>query len=891
MSSPPPASPVPCPRCGRPTTHAFDATGVCPLCAGAQIFSFTIADKPGSTPPSPVPEHALGPTRIGPYSIISELGRGGMGAVYLAQHTQLGRIVALKVIPSGGSATSDLEMRFLREARTIARLTHPNIVAVHDAGRDHGHAYFSMDYFEDGDLARRLRAQPFSPRDAAQLLHRVAGAIAFSHAAGVLHRDLKPSNILLAAGVPHVADFGLAAELDSSGGLTVRTTVLGTPHYLAPEALSRGSVAQGVASDVYSLGVILHEMLTGRTPFAGASPVELPGLLARGDAPDLRLLAPQVPPDLATICAKCLEFDPSRRYATAADLTEDLRRFLGGESIKARPVSAAHRLLRWTRRRPALAATWVLSFLLAAGSLTAAALINRERLRANAAADESDALSRFLQTDLLQQGADSSAKNRDLKLRTAMERSEPAIATRFANTPLAEISVRQRFASIYLSLGEYTGAERQLRPTVALLRRVRGPHHPETQYASSEWASVLNEIGRASEAAALIRSAVPDLVAALGAEHPHAISALEVEAMVERDLGHAARAETLARRALEITQRTLPRDHELRRTALVNFSKIVDAPAKLPEVESAAREALAIAERVHGPTHHFTLSSRVDVATTRSMQGKPEEAVEVLRDLHAALARDQGPDDHATLRALGNLGYAQTRLGHHAEAEKIFSELVAARVRLLPPDHPLTLLAKRHLFLARGRNNQLPRAIDEMRELSALCAQALGPTHATTLANLRNFAAMLQSAGRYPESLVPVAAAYAGSAQELGDEDDATLAIEETYASALMQTNQLPLAETHWRHVADVVTRTQPDQWRAYYLRGQLAKTIARQGRHAEAEPGLRESYAGLIARQSSIPGNRLPAIKALAEALVTVCTALGRPAEAAEWQAKAAAP
>jgi serine/threonine-protein kinase len=850
-----------------------------------------MADRAGSTPPIPPADSFTGPTRIGPYAIISDLGHGGMGTVYLAQHTQLGRIVALKVIPSGGSATSDREMRFLREARTVARLSHPHIVVVHDAGRDHGHAYFAMDYFEDGDLARRLRAQPFSPRDAAQLLHLVAGAIAFSHAAGVLHRDLKPSNILLSAGAPHVADFGLAAELDSSGGLTARTTVLGTPHYLAPEALSRGSVAQGVASDVYSLGVILHEMLTGRTPFAGASPAELPGLLARGEAPDLRLLAPQVPADLVTICAKCLEFDPSRRYATAADLTEDLRRFLAGESIKARPVSAAHRLLRWTRRRPALAATWVLSFLLAVGSLTAATLINRERLRASAAAEESAALSEFFQIDLLQQGADASSLNRDLKLRTAMERSEKFIATRFANAPLAEISVRQRFASIYYSLGEHIGAERQLRPAVALLRHERGSHHPATQYACSEWASVLNELGRASEAAALIRSAVPDLVAALGAEHPHAIGALEVEAVVERDLGHTARAEALARRALDITQRTLPRDHELRRTALVNFSKIVDTPAKLPEVEIAAREALAIAERIHGPTHHFTLSSRVDVAANRAMQGKAEEAVEVLRELHASLAHDQGPDDHATLRALGNLGYAQTRLGQHDEAEKIFSELVAARLRLLPTDHPLTLLAKRHLILARGRNNQLPQAIDEMRELSELCAKALGPTHATTLANLRNLAAMLQSAGRYPESLAPVAAAYTGSAKELGDDDEATLAIEETYAGALMQTNQLPLAETRWRHVAEVVARTQPDQWRAYYLRGQLAKTIARQGRHAEAEPALRESYAGLIARQSELPANRRPALKALAETLATVCTALGRPAEAAEWQAKAAAP
>jgi hypothetical protein len=866
-------------------------TGVCVRCAGAQIFSQTMADRPGSAPPIPLAEVFEGPRRIGPYAIISELGRGGMGTVYLAQHSQLGRVVALKVIPSGGSAISDLEMRFLREARTIARLSHPHIVAVHDAGRDRGHAYFSMDYFEDGDLARRLRTQPFATREAATLLHQVAQAIAHSHAAGVLHRDLKPSNILLADCAPHVADFGLAAELDSSGGLTARTAVLGTPHYLAPEALSRGSAAQGVPSDIYSLGVILHEMLTGRTPFAGASPAELPGLLARGDAPDLRLLAPQVPADLATICTKCLEFDPARRYATAADLVEDLRRFLGGEPIKARPVSAAHRLLRWTRRRPALAATWLLSLLLATGSLTAAFLLNRERLRADQAAAESAALSDFLQIDLLQQAATASAQDRDLKLRTAMERSEKNIAVRFANFPSAEVSVRLRFALTYYTIGEYAAAERQLRPAVALLRRLRGPHHPETQYAASEWASVLNELGRTSEAAPLIRSAVSDLVGDLGPDHVRSIGALEVAAMVERELGHAAQAEILARRALEITRRALPPDHELRRTALVNFAKIVDAPDKLPEVERAARDALAIAERTFGPNHPYTLSSRVDVATLRSMQGKPEEAVDVLHELYSTLREKQGADDPATLRALSNLGFAQGRLRHYEEAEKIFTELVATRRRLLAPDHPLTLLAMKHLALARGRNNHLTEAIEQMRELTALEAKSLGPTHASTLANLRNLAAMLQSARRYPESLVAAEAAYTGSVHELGADDEATLAAEETYAAALILIERLPAAEVHWRHLAEVVTRTQPDQWRAYYLRGQLAKSIARQGRHAEAEPGLRESYAGLIARQSTIPANRLAAPKSLAETLVTVCTALGRPAEAAEWQAKAAAP
>lgn len=410
-SLPPSAS---CPRCGAITSHPFSGVGsVCLRCAGKRVFAL------GSEAPFPISpsddtlEKAAradtatldAPTRIGPYEIIEELGRGGMGRVYAARQSGLGRIVALKVLSVGPDAPPELEMRFLREAQTVARLRHPHIIAIHDSGRAAGHVYFSMDYIEGGDVARRLREHPFAVREAATLVAKVAAALAHAHAEGVLHRDIKPSNILLDGDEPHLADFGLAAQLETRGDFTSASGVFGTPQYLAPEAMRGGGAALSASSDLYALGVVLYALLTGRTPFAGASPAELPALVHDTEPPSLRLLAPAVPPDLETICLKCLERDPTRRYASAAALAEDLRRFLAGEPILARPVSGVGRFFRWCRRRPALAAIWFLVTALAIGSTVASLWI----LRARSAAEKSLALA---------QSAEASARERlrDAKL-------------------------------------------------------------------------------------------------------------------------------------------------------------------------------------------------------------------------------------------------------------------------------------------------------------------------------------------------------------------------------------------------------------------------------------------------------------------------------------------
>ncbi|HYH64857.1 MAG TPA: serine/threonine-protein kinase, partial [Urbifossiella sp.] len=345
---------------------------------------------PHANPTQSAPDPADLPQVPG-YEVEAVLGRGGMGVVYRARQRTLDRYVAIKMLLAGPSAGSQELERFRRETAALACLRHPNIVQVYDAGDVEGRPYFAMELVEEGSLARKLAGVPQPARPAAELLATLAGAVEAAHRAGVVHRDLKPANVLLAAdGAPKVSDFGLARRLEGEEGLTRTGAVIGTPSYMAPEQAEGAGGAIGPHTDVYALGAVLYECLTGRPPFRAESDlVTLYQVVTQEPVPPSRL-NPNVPRDLETVCLKCLHKEPRRRYATAAALAADLGCFLRGEAIAARPEGPAARLARRVRRRPALSAAVSVSALLlgvvVGGGLWVAAERSAER-RARDAAD------------------------------------------------------------------------------------------------------------------------------------------------------------------------------------------------------------------------------------------------------------------------------------------------------------------------------------------------------------------------------------------------------------------------------------------------------------------------------------------------------------------------
>jgi tRNA A-37 threonylcarbamoyl transferase component Bud32 len=330
------------------------------------------------------------------YEIIRELGRGGMGVVYQARQTKLNRPVALKMILAGSHAGAGELARFQTEAEAIARLRHPNIVQVYEVGDHEGKPYFSLEFCSGGSLEKKLNGTPLPPREAASLVETLAKAMQAAHEQHVIHRDLKPANVLLAEdGTPKITGFGLAKKLDEAGQ-TQSGAIMGTPSYMAPEQAGGTPSQIGPLADVYALGAILYECLTGRPPFK--APTSLDTILqVVGDEPvPVRQLQPHVPADLETICLKCLRKEAARRYESAAALADDLRRFLEGRPVVARPVGRWERAAKWVRRNPALAgaaAAVVLALLLGTAFSTGFA-IDASRQAAKARENEADAVAK-----------------------------------------------------------------------------------------------------------------------------------------------------------------------------------------------------------------------------------------------------------------------------------------------------------------------------------------------------------------------------------------------------------------------------------------------------------------------------------------------------------------
>jgi WD40 repeat protein/serine/threonine protein kinase len=371
-----------CSQCGQALPDGWPK-GLCQHCAltnalevsggESQLLMLgTQSSGDGEQPPMPTPR-LFGSRAFGDYELLEELGRGGMGVVYRARQVSLNRSVAVKLILSGEFASKQEVLRFRGEAEAAANLHHPNIVAIYETGEIQGQNYFSMEYVQGRTLAEVVRDSPLRPDSAARYVRIVAEAIHYAHGRGILHRDLKPSNVLIdAEDRPRVTDFGLARRLRGEFGITVTGQALGSPSFMPPEQTTGKSARVGPPSDVYGMGAILYHLLTGRPPFQAETIQGVLRQLHEREPVAPRLLNTSVPPDLETICLKCLAKEPEKPYPTALALAQDLGRFERDEPISARPANQLEKTWRWCRRKPAIAsllgATTALFLLVAIGS-------------------------------------------------------------------------------------------------------------------------------------------------------------------------------------------------------------------------------------------------------------------------------------------------------------------------------------------------------------------------------------------------------------------------------------------------------------------------------------------------------------------------------------------
>jgi formylglycine-generating enzyme required for sulfatase activity len=400
------------------------------------------------------------------YEILGICGHGGMGVVYRARQLKANRLVALKMIRAVEHASPTERLRFQIETEAVARLQHPYIVQLYEVGEVRGQPFFSLEFCDGGTLTDQLKKQPPTPREAAQLIETLARAIHYAHLRGVVHRDLKPSNVLLAGAerVAKITDFGLAKRIDAEAREVSQSgAIMGTASYMAPEQAAGKVRDTGPAADVYSLGALLYECLAGRPPFEGPQHVVLASVLNDEPLAPSRLGA-KVPADLETICLKCLSKEPARRYASAEELANDLRRFQEGEPIRARPVGAVERALKWARRRPALAALLLVTVLGLVGLAILSAKLAAKEKEARQEADKAKKARDALVSIFRISQADSHGGN---TARQILAQAETRIREEFADQPELRAELVAAIEEVKRNIGRTIPA--------AMVLEVRGP--------------------------------------------------------------------------------------------------------------------------------------------------------------------------------------------------------------------------------------------------------------------------------------------------------------------------------------------------------------------------------------------------------------------------------
>jgi serine/threonine protein kinase/tetratricopeptide (TPR) repeat protein len=851
-----------------------------------------VATGPGLQSPSPQPEAE----RIGRYKLIQKIGEGGCGVVYMAEQQEpVRRKVALKVIKLGMDTTSVIS-RFEAERQALALMDHANIAKVLDAGAtETGRPYFVMelvggikitDYCEQNNLTTRQRLDLFI---------QICQAIQHAHQKGVIHRDIKPSNALVAiqdgVPVPKVIDFGIAKA--TQGKLTDQTVFtafeqfLGTPAYMSPEQAQLGGLDVDTRSDIYSLGVLLYELLTGKTPF-DAKELLAEGLdvmrktiqekepltpstrlkqerlmVAASDAgkSEIRSSRSEIDKDLDWIVMKCLEKDRGRRYETANGLAMDIERHVRNEPVQAGPPSGLYRFQKLVRRNKGMVtATAAIAVVLVLGAVvstwqavratqaqreqirlrqqaeTAQAEKERERQKAQTEAAKSKEVAQFLKETLQGVGPSVAAGRDTTMLREILDKTVERIGNDLTNQPEVELELRDILAKTYEELGLYKEMEVMSREELRVAR------------------------------------------SRLGEESVAVAQALKLQGQALFHLGHYERSEESSQAALRIYQRLLGRESTEVATVLDNLAVALRSRSKLAEAEALQRECLTIRQRLLGKEHFEVAEALAELSLSLQQEGKLAEAEELSHQALEMMRKVRGSENAEVATILNNLGLILSDEGKVAEEEAVHRESLAMRRKLLGNEHPDVALSLLNLADALRKEGKLPEAEASLREALIVQRKCYGEEHREVAFSLNALGTVLGAEHRLDEAEATLQSALAMRRKLLGGEHEDVAMSLNNLGKALQEQGRLREAEAMFRESLAMLSKVLGKEHALVAMSlGNLAHVLEDLSELDEAEALYREA----LLMQRKLLGDEHPEVSKSVNNLVTLLIRRGKLAEA----------
>jgi serine/threonine protein kinase len=806
--------------------------------------------------------------RIGAYRIIREIGQGGMAVVYLGERDDQNyrKRVAIKMVKAGIGGEQVLQ-RFLNERQTLAALDHSNVVKLLDGGSsEDGSPYLVMDYVEGLPIDEYCDRNHLSIGDRLRLFRDVCSAVQYAHQNLVIHRDLKPGNILITPeGLPRLLDFGIAKLLNPECQQTPLVTRIDgrpmTPEYASPEQVRGEPVTS--ATDIYSLGVLLYEILTGHRPYqlADSSWHEIERLICDSEPPrpstrvstdrerlkataEMRMAEPKqlvrsLRGDLDWITMKALEKDPSRRYATASELSADTGRYLSHEPVLARPASATYRARKYVRRHPVGVTVAAGLVLLLAGFAGTQAFqlrrIMRERDRANRVTEFMEGM--FKVSD------PSEARGNSITAREILDKESKEIDTGLIQDPELQAEMMHVMGDVYKGLGLFPRAQQLFERSSDIRRRVLGPNNAETLRSIDDLAWILNQEGHAAEAEKLQRQTVDVRRRVFGLQNPDTLTSMKNLAWTLDREGQYAEAEKLEREALDIRRHVLKTDDRETVATMNNLAATLGHEGHYEEAEKLKRATLDIRRRVLGPEHPETLTAMNNLAFTLQQEGRYPEAEKLQRETLSIQRRILGPEHPDTLRSMNNLASTLAREDQVTEAEQLQREALATKQRVLGPEHQDTLWALKDLALTLQSEGRYAEAEKLQRQTLEIRRRVLGPERPNTLSTMGDLAVTLNKEGHYAEAEKLQRQTIEAMRRVLGPEHPFTLEATDELAHTLDTEGRYGEAEKLARETLEIQRRVlgpeHPDAASTAY---DLACVLAHTGRSDEAISVLREA-------------------------------------------------